>query len=173
MASRKFFIALGGAVLLVFAVAGCSEQGKRLNAPPQGDSARPSSLQPMFVRMTDNATLHDTAIADIHFEPNVSDLSGLGVRKLTRMGELLSTVGGVVRYETGIRDEQLVADRLGAARSFLEGEGFNMEKITVEAGLARSASMSATDAIEAKNKQSESSPETADAGFSVSGGDPS
>lgn len=147
--------AAGGVVLAAVLATGCYEQGKRLNAPPQGDSSRPSDLQRPFVHMTDNATLQDSSVADIHFEPHVSDLNGLGIRKLTRMGELLSVTGGTIHYETSSRDEALISARLSAVREFLAQSGFNMETIAVEAGMARSATMPASHAIEAQKKAAE------------------
>ena len=64
------------------------------------------------------------------------------------MGELLSTCGGTIRYETSAPDADLIEARLETVRTFLVSSGFDTEKITVEAGMARSQTMSATDAIE-------------------------
>ena len=152
MVDRFRRVALGSVILAAVAVAGCAEQSERLNAPPQGDTSRPSELQKNFIYMTDNAMLLDSSVADIHFEPYVAELSGLGVKHLTRMGELLGTCGGTIRYETSSLDADLIEARLETVRTFLASSGFDTEKIAVEAGMARSQTMSATDAIEIKDR---------------------
>jgi hypothetical protein len=139
---------------------GCSEPSQRLNAPPQGDSAYRADLQAPFVYMTDNAAMLDSSIADIHFEPHVADLSGLGVRRLTRMGELLSHTGGVIRYETASQDAELIEARLGRVRDFLDSSGFDSTEITVEAGMARNGTTAATEAIEIKHRGTSSEDNT-------------
>jgi hypothetical protein len=152
MVDRFCRVALGSVILAAVAVAGCAEQSERLNAPPQGDTSRPSALQKNFSYMTDNAMLLDSSVADIHFEPHVAELSGLGVTRLTRMGELLSASGGIIRYETSSTDSELIEARLETVRTFLASSGFDTEKITVEAGMARSQTMTAPDAIKAKGR---------------------
>lgn len=154
MLDRSRVCAVCSVLLVALFASGCSEQSERLNSPPQGDSARPHPMQANFVYMTDNASLEDSAIADIHFEPHVADLNGLGVRKLTRLGELLSVTGGTVRYETACRDQSLINARLATVRQFLSDAGFNMNTITVEAGCARSTTTSANDAMKAVEKGS-------------------
>ncbi len=133
--------------------AGCSTQNERLNAPPQGDTSRRSDLQANYVYMTDKAILMDSSITDIHFEPHVADLSGLGVRHLTRLAELLSECGGVVRYDTESRDAELVAARLEAARGFLASAGFDTEKTQLREAMAGSSGMTAAEAIIIKNSR--------------------
>jgi len=152
MTDRFRMWVVSGLLAFVVGVGACSERGERLNAPPQGNSARPSELQGHFVYMTDNAALQDSSVADIHFEPHVADLNGLGLRKLTRLGELLSVTGGEIHYETGIEDAELIAARVAAVESFLSESGFNMESIEVVAGRARSAPGSALETLEAREK---------------------
>jgi hypothetical protein len=144
-----------GTVLLsalgvTLAIVGCDKRHDRLNAPPQGDSDRPHEMQKNFIYMNDNAILHDSAVADIHFEPHTADLSGLGIRSLMRMGELLSISGGTIRYETDSTDEFLITGRLNSVREFLNAAGFDTANIRVEAGMARSIGMDANRAIATK-----------------------
>jgi len=160
MVCRSHCVVAGTFVLAVVAVVGCAEQGDRLNAPPQGDSTRPSELQKNFIYMTDNAAMHDSSVADIHFEPHVAELSGIGVRRLTRTGELLSICGGVICYETSLRDEVLIEARLETLRTFLASAGFDTERITVEAGMSRSRVATADEAIEAKGSATSAETET-------------
>lgn len=131
---------------------GCSEQGERLNAPPQGESSRPHELQEQFVYMVDKGMLYDSSIADIHFEPHSAELSGTGIRRLIRLGELMTEIGGTIRYETESTDDQLIADRLEVVRDFLLAGGFDMQHINVEAGLSRGRGMTAHRAIIAAQK---------------------
>lgn len=126
---------------------GCSEQGKRLNAPPQGESARPHELKEQFVYMVDKGMLYDSSIADIHFEPHSSELSGTGIRRLMRLGELMTEVGGTIHYETDTMDEQLVNNRLEVVREFLLAGGFDMQRIEVKTGLARGRGMTSHQAM--------------------------
>ena len=135
------------AVATLLAFGGCSEQGERLNAPPQGASDRPTELQKHFIHMTDNAMLSDASIADIHFEPHSAYLSGLGVKRLARMAELMDVCGGTIYYETGITDNDLIQARLDAAREFLLSCGLDEERVLVEAGYSRGQGMHAVDAI--------------------------
>ncbi len=132
------------------AIFGCDKRHERLNAPPQGDSDRPHELGKNFIYMNDNAMMHDSSVADIHFEPHIAELSGLGIRTLMRMGELLSISGGTIRYETASTDEFLITGRLNAVREFLNAAGFDTANINVEAGMARSTGMDANRAIEIK-----------------------
>ncbi len=135
---------------VAFAIAGCDKRHERLNAPPQGDSDRPHAMGKNFIYMNDNAMLHDSAVADIHFEPHTAELSGLGIRTLMRMGELLSISGGTIRYETSSTDEFMITGRLNSVREFLNAAGFDTANIRVEAGMARSTGMDAADAIAIK-----------------------
>jgi hypothetical protein len=140
-----------GAVLLGMGIVGCSEQGERLNAPPQGTTDRPSKLQQSFATMSDNAAQLDSSIVDMHFEPHAAELSGTGVWRLTRLGEVLMSTGGIIRYQTSLRDEDLVNARLQSVRDFLAASGFDTDRIKVEAGMARNGGGYADQAIEARN----------------------
>ncbi len=155
MLNRSVCLALCCGLVVVFTGLGCSQQTEKLNSPPQGYSERQNAMQGHFTYMTDKALLNDSSVADVHFEPHGADLSGLGVRRLTRLGELLSRCGGIVRYESDTRDEALIASRLDAVRSFLASSGVDMERITVEFGMSRSKGISATEAIAIKEAGTE------------------
>ena len=83
--------------------------------------------------MTDNAILHDMSVADLHFIPHTSELSGVGVARLNRMAKLLSTYGGTVRYETRLMDEELVDPRIAHVREYLALAGCDMDRVSVVA----------------------------------------
>lgn len=126
---------------------GCSEQGKRLNAPPQGETARPHELKEQFVYMVDKGMLYDSSIADIHFEPHSTELSGTGIRRLMRLGELMTEIGGTIHYESEESDDQLITDRLEVVREFLLAGGFDMQRIEVKTGLSRGRGMTSHQAM--------------------------
>ncbi len=82
--------------------------------------------------MADNAILHDMTVADIHFVPHSSELSGTGVYRLDRMIPLLNTYGGTVRYESDLRDEELLNKRLDHVREYLAVGGCNLDRVDVK-----------------------------------------
>ena len=71
---------MGLVVMAVVVVAGCEQPVERLNAPPQGQTDRPSQLQEDYVRMADNAMLADRSMSAVHFVPGTNELNSLGVR---------------------------------------------------------------------------------------------
>jgi hypothetical protein len=149
MPNRLCRLAALAATLTILTVAGCSKQDKSLKIPPQANG-EPSERGNAFTYMVDNAMLEDSTIADVHFEPHTAQLSGLGVKRVARMGELLSTCGGTIHYETASIDEEFVEARLESVREFLATFGFDAALVTVEAGAARSTQLTAMEAIEIK-----------------------
>jgi len=97
--------------------------------------------------MADNAILQDMSVADIHFVPHTSELSGTGVDRLERMAALLNTYGGTVRYETDLRDEALLKQRLNHVREYLTVVGCNMDRVEVKAMISGGRGMVADKAI--------------------------
>jgi len=91
-----------------------------------------TSPRPHFTHMVDNAILHDMSIADIHFVPHTSEISGTGVARLDRMARLLDAYGGTVRYETYLKDDAVIKERLEHVREYLAMEGCNMDRVRVE-----------------------------------------
>ena len=101
-----------------------------------------------LTHMADNAMLHDMAVADFHFVPHTSELSGTGVARLERMGALLDVYGGTVRYETGLTDEAMVAQRLEHVREYLTLTGCNMSRVEVVSLGSGGRGIAAREAIE-------------------------
>lgn len=153
-------------VLFLIAFSGCSSAppAERLNAPPQGDADRASSLRESFAYMGDNALLHDMSVADIHFIPHSSELSGTGVVRLARLSPMLTEYGGIVRYETYEKDEKLVGERLAHVQEFLTEEGCDMSRVQVKTMISGGRGMRATDAIRIKNKGTSTETGGGDAG---------
>ncbi len=141
-------------VLFLIAFSGCSSAPptERLNAPPQGAADRASSLSESFAYMVDNAILHDMSVADIHFIPHSSELSGTGVVRLARLSPMLTEYGGIVRYETYEKDEKLVSERLAHVQEFLTEEGCDMSRVQVKTMISGGRGLRATDAIRIQNK---------------------
>lgn len=134
------------------AMVGC--QGKNRGAV-QLDMARMDAAreQPRthLTNMVDNAILHDMSLADFHFVPHSTELSGSGVARLDRMALLLDTYGGVVRYETSTTDEKLIKARLDHVNEYLTLLGCSMEKIALTTGLSGGRGMSVAMSIEAED----------------------
>ncbi len=98
--------------------------------------------------MIDNAILHDMSVADIHFIPHTSELSGVGVARLNRMAKLLNTYGGTVRYETRLTDEALIGPRLEHVREYLALTGCDMERVQVATMMSGGRGMPGDEAVE-------------------------
>ncbi len=133
----------------IAAIAGvaCDTQFRRLNAPPQGDTQRPSQLQPFFSQMVDQAGASDMSVADIHFVPHTSELNSTGTMRLDSLATTLGTYGGTVRYETDSRDPKVIDERVAHVREYLVTTGIDMARVTVAAGPAGSHRTRAADAI--------------------------
>jgi hypothetical protein len=138
--------------LICGVLSGCGEPTARLNAPPQGDSANRSELQPVFIYMTDNATMSDLSIADIHFVPHTTELNSLGTARLTRIAKLIESYGGTVRYEARAAGEEFVAQRIEHVRDFLTTTGIEMDKVDVVVAHAGSGRTLATEAMESTER---------------------
>jgi hypothetical protein len=126
---------------------GCYEPSSRLNAPPQGESPRPSSLQEPYVYMVDNAMLADMALADIHFVPHSAELNSLGARRLDRYAALLELYGGTLHYDAGINDAELVNARIDRMKDFLATTGIPSDRIDVDEGMATGRGLNSIEAI--------------------------
>ena len=139
---------LGAALVSVCPIlTGCLDPTTRLNAPPQGHTARPHEMQDQYVYMVDNGMMHDMCVADVHFVPHTAHLSGLGVRRLNRYAELLENYGGTIHLDTVETDEQLQRDRVSAISTHLASAGLNMNNVKVETGMARGRGLDAPAAM--------------------------
>jgi len=105
-----------------------------------------------FTNMADNAMLHDMSIADIHFVPHTTELSGTGAARLNRMATLLDTYGGTVRYETFNTDEAFVKQRLDHVHEYLALTGCDMERVQVKAMISGGRGMTASKAMIVETK---------------------
>lgn len=97
--------------------------------------------------MVDNAILHDMSLADFHFVPHSSEISGTGADRLNRMAHLLNTYGGTVHYETSLTDTTLVNQRLDHVKEYLTVAGCDMDRVQVKTGLSGGRGMPARDAM--------------------------
>ncbi len=104
----------------------------------------------------DNAILHDMSLADFHFVPHSTELSGSGVARLDRMALMLDTYGGMVRYEAGTTNETLIEGRLDHVREYLSLVGCSMDKITLATAVSGGRTGRASLAIEAEDMALES-----------------
>ena len=131
---------------------GCSEQKQDLATSDENDiklrnDTKLTATEQNRIYMADNAMLRDSSISDVHFVPHAAALNGVGVKRLTRMAELLSACGGTICYETSLGDQELIGRRLACVREFLHGTGVGDQKIKVEAGRSRGGGMAAIDAM--------------------------
>lgn len=124
-------------VLALTAMIGC--QGKYRTAVTRDMQRMDETLAAPRAHLSnavDNGILHDMSLADFHFVPHSTELSGSGVARLDRMALMLDTYGGVVRYETATTDERLIEGRLDHVREYLSLVGCSMEKITLATGVS-------------------------------------
>jgi len=149
------------------AIVGC--HGKNRGAV-QLDMARMDETreQPRahLANMVDNAILHDMSLADFHFVPHSTELSGSGVARLDRMALMLDTYGGTVRYETCATDEKLIKGRLDHVKEYLTLVGCSMEKVALTTALSGGRGMSVAESIEAEDTALEKKAADAPTGFS-------
>ena len=134
------------------AIVGC--HGKNRSAV-QLDMARMDATlaepRTHLTNMVDNAILHDMSLADFHFVPHSTELSGSGVARLDRMALLLDTYGGVVRYEASTIDETLIKGRLDHVKEYLTLVGCTMEKVALTTGISGGRGMSVATTLEAED----------------------
>lgn len=141
-----WFVAVG---MLTVLYTGCTHPKNlgRLNAPPQGDSEDQHEMADYFAYHSDQGAMADMSISDIHFVSHSKELSGIGEVRLERYAELLATSGGTINYETLLRDEQLVHDRIAVAEEFLADVIPSNNRIAVALGLPGGRGMSAAESI--------------------------
>lgn len=145
MSARAILII--GVLFISLGAMGCNEPGKRLNAPPQGPSQEPHQLQAPMTHQVDNALMHDLSVADIHFVPHRTELSGLGVRRLNRYVDLLAPYGGTIHVETTETDEVLISQRIETVEAFLAKAGLDMNEVHVKSGLTQGRGTPGEDAL--------------------------
>ncbi len=104
---------------------------------------------PHLTNMVDNAILYDMTIADLHFVPHTAELSGTGVARLDRLVPLLNAYGGVVRYDTALRDMKLVDKRISHTKEYLVLAGCTMDRVEVKTMISGGRGLPAEDAVDA------------------------
>ena len=80
-------------------------------------------LKMQDLTLTDNALLADMTVSDRHFLPHRAKLNHLGVQRLSRLASLMDAYGGVVRFNSELDDEELIAQRTEAIVEFLAEAG--------------------------------------------------
>ncbi len=165
MNPRNLFSGL--TVLLLSASVACwPQQGIQENAPPHGDAPEHSSVTEYYAYHNDQGMLADRSIADIHFVPHTAELSGTGIARLDRYAQLLASGGGTLHYDTAIRDQQLLNDRLAAAKEFLDD--VSLGEIRVVSGMPGGLGMGSKEAIGAASVAQK--PEPRSSAYSLEGG---
>jgi hypothetical protein len=131
-------------------LAGCETPPDRLNAPPQGQTDRPSELQDNYVRMVDNALLNERSMSPAHFVSGSAELNSLGVRRLKRYATLLGVYGGELNYD-GVEDKpELIEQRVYQIEQFLAAAGVGPDFVSVGVGPAGGRGMHAYESEEAR-----------------------
>ena len=89
-----------------------------------------------FTHMVDNAILRDMSLADFHFIPHSSELSGTGAARLERMAKLLNVYGGTVNYVARETDPTMIKKRLDHVQEYLTLSGCDMDRVTIQVGIS-------------------------------------
>ena len=118
----------------------------QMNSGPQGTAPTSSRLQTHYTAMTDNALLNDSSMSSVHFVPRTAELNSLGVRRLTRVAEVLKIYGGTVFYDGTDAERDLRKDRVEKIRLFLTSCGVETSRFNVEQGFAGATGMDAEEA---------------------------
>ncbi len=117
---RRARALFGLCLAAVWLSAACApDSNKRLNSPPQGASDERPVWADYYTYHNDQGMLADMSLADLHFVPHSTELSGVGQARLERYAELLAARGGTLYYDTAIEDEVLLTSRLDSAMRFL------------------------------------------------------
>ncbi len=131
----------------LFALGCIPPENQRLNAPPQGESNSRPEWSQYYTYHNDQGMLADMSVADIHFVPHCSELSGTGQARLARYAELLAARGGTINYETSIENDKLIRDRLAVAKRFLVQALPGKQQIDVVPGIAGGRGMDAKEGL--------------------------
>lgn len=136
--------------LWMYVVWGCAaNEYTRMNAPPQGDAPAHPQWRDYYTYHNDQGMLADMAIADLHFVPHSTCLSGVGEARLVRYAELLAARGGTLNYDTCLNDTNMVDARLKVVKDFLAQATPTGGKIDVVVGPAGGRGMSNKEAAAA------------------------
>lgn len=144
--ARSFALYLATAFLFA-----CVPDKQRLNSPPQGYAEPSHPMSEYYAYHNDQGMLNDLSIADLHFVPHTSELSGTGEARLYRYAELLATRGGTIHYDTALADEKLLKARLAAANDFLRQSVPCTKTVSVVQGIAGGRGMNAAESKAARD----------------------
>lgn len=138
------------AAACALAVVGCAGGGRKTATDVQLEKIRAmrDRSHEHEQNMINNAVLADMSLAEFHFIPHSTELSGSGVKRLDRMAPMLDTYGGTVRYAGNVSDDELVKQRIAHVHEYLAMTGCNMDRVKIEPGLAGGQGMQARDALE-------------------------
>jgi hypothetical protein len=117
-----------------------------MNLPSRDAEEMRHDLAETFAYQNDQGMMADRSIADIHFVPHTTHLSGTGEARLERYAELLSETGGTINYDTNLNDTDLVQARVAVAQRFLESCQ-TQSPLEVAVGLPGGRGMKAREAI--------------------------
>lgn len=151
---------------LLMAVPACHKPQTAAKPWAPGIQSVRADYESHMATMVDNAILSDMSVADIHFIPHTSELSGVGEARLSRMAKLLNTYGGTVRYETQLNDEAVIGQRLDHVREYLALTGCDMKRVEITTGMAGGRGLTGEEAI--KNLKAGTAEKKADSGTSFS-----
>lgn len=159
---------LSGLTVLFLSAAFACRPNERIqaNAPPQGNAPDHPGITEYYAYHNDQGMLADRSIADIHFVPQSTELSGTGIARLERYAELLASGGGTLYYDTAVGDKQLLNERLMTANAFLTDIG--LSEIRVVLGLPGGPGMGSNEAMGAAAVAQQ--PEPRGSAYSLEGG---
>jgi len=139
--------AVAGVFLVMPFLTGCqTDDHLRANAPPQGYAEDHPRITHYFVYHNDQGMIADMSIADMHFIAHTSELSGAGEARLGRYAELLALSGGIINFDTKLRNEDMILARLASAREFLADSVPGARPVDVVVGLAGGPGMRSQEA---------------------------
>ncbi len=148
------------AVALAILATSCVPDKPRLNSPPQGYAEPHHSMTTYYAYHNDQGMLNDLSIADIHFVPHATALSGTGEARLARYAELLATSGGTIHYDTAITDDALLKSRLDSANDYLKQCMPGTKTVKVALGIAGGRGMVAAESKAARDVAKQPEPRT-------------
>ena len=139
--------AVAGVLLVMPLLTGCETDDRvRANAPPQGYAEDHARITHYYVYHHDQGMIADMSISDMHFITHTSDLSGTGEARLGRYAELLALSGGIIHFDTKLRNEDMILARLASAREFLADSVPGARPVDVVVGLAGGPGMRSQEA---------------------------
>ncbi len=118
-----------------------------MNLPNRDAEEMRHDMAEIFAYQNDQGMMADRSIADLHFVPHTTHLSGTGEARLERFAELLSETGGTIHYDTSLTDNDLVQARVAVAQRYLADMSQGLNPIDVAVGMSGGRGMQAREAI--------------------------